>query len=222
MKVVIGIVLRPNEDENKFSMNNNLRKAVIECGGIVLGIAPTNNKVTYNDSYSSIDDENSDMITLLKMCDGIIFQGGNDFYEYDRQVLEYCIKNDIPSLGICLGMQLMASYKEDCLEDVLDHYYPLDDYVHDVEIIKDSKLYSIVKTDIIRVNSRHKMSVKNSGIYKVCAKSFDGVIEAIEYDKNTFNMGVQWHVEDLLFDDKNKRIFEHFMYEVLKMKCEIE
>lgn len=212
--------MRPYEEENKFSMNNNLRKAVIECGGIVVGITPSNYKCSYNYLYNVLDDENDDMISLLKICDGVIFQGGDDYYEYDKEALNYCIINDIPTLGICLGMQLMASYKEDniCLVD--NHYYPYSTHIHDVEIMNNSKLYSIVKSDVINVNSRHKMQVENSGIYNVAAKSLDGVIEAIEYNKNTFNIGVQWHIEDLLFDAKNKRIFDHFMYEILKKKHE--
>ena len=45
----------------------------------------------------------------IELCDGIILPGGEKTFEYDTYVVNYCIKNDIPILGICLGMQIMAS-----------------------------------------------------------------------------------------------------------------
>jgi imidazoleglycerol phosphate synthase glutamine amidotransferase subunit HisH len=59
------------------------------------------------------------------MVDGIVFPGANKITTFDEYLLERCIEKDIPTLGICLGMQLM-SYKERYFKPVKiekeDHY----------------------------------------------------------------------------------------------------
>ena len=141
-------------------------------------------------------------------------QGGNDYYDYDRVVLKYAIDNDIPIMGICLGMQVMASYKADNLIDIdLSKYNSHNinsKYVHDITIDKNSKLHTILQKNKIKVNSTHNQRVKDSGIYKVSAYSNDGIIEAIEYDKNKFNIGIQFHPEKLYKDKNMNKIFKAF------------
>lgn len=39
-----------------------------------------------------------DLERILKLCDGIIFQGGSKFYSYDKYIAKYVIENDIPAL----------------------------------------------------------------------------------------------------------------------------
>ena len=48
--------------------------------------------------------------------------------------------------------------------DIENHKKKLD-YVHEVKIKRNSKLYNIFKSDIIKVNSRHKSIIKN----KICS-----------------------------------------------------
>lgn len=43
------------------------------------------------------------------MCNGIVMPGGCKIYYYDKFIAKYAIENDIPVLGICLGMQILAS-----------------------------------------------------------------------------------------------------------------
>ena len=81
-----------------------------------------------------------------------------------------------------------------------------------VFIDKNSRLYNIIGEDEILVNSFHKRCISENNIYKVTAKSEDGIIEAIEYPGDYFNIGVQWHPEiSYEFDENSKKIIDAFI-----------
>lgn len=46
---------------------------------------------------------------VIDYCDGIIFPGGKNIKEIDCQIMKYLYKIDKPTLGICLGMQIMGA-----------------------------------------------------------------------------------------------------------------
>ena len=128
--------------------------------------------------------------------------GGSTESYLDKYIIEYATKNNIPILGICLGMQEMSSFLD--LEEVPNHNKS-NRYVHKVNIDKNSLLYKIFKKDIY-VNSRHNYKIKNLNGYKVVGRCLD-VIEAIEKEDNTFNVGIQWHPEDI----NNEELFNYFI-----------
>lgn len=214
-KVIIGIVSRAihsNSDSNMLGVYESYIRSVIKGGGIPLIISPTQNieYELFNKHVELNDEEIDNLNCILNLCNGIIMPGGDKAFKYDYYILNYCIKKHIPVLGICLGMQIMCSNNNDFIP-VYNHY--LTD--HKIELIKDSKLYNIFNKEIMYVNSRHKEQVKNSGIYKVVARSDDEVIEAVELDSNTFNVGVEWHPEDL---SDNQILFDKFIEIVKKQK----
>ena len=45
---------------------------------------------------------------LIEKCDGIILPGGKTRHELDNKIVKYLYEIDKPTLGICLGMQLMC------------------------------------------------------------------------------------------------------------------
>lgn len=45
----------------------------------------------------------------------------------------------------------------------------------------------------------------------VCAKAWDGIIEAVYYEGKKFVLGVQWHPEFTYKKDENIRIFRSFV-----------
>ncbi len=147
--------------------------------------------------YPIIIPEDSDIL-ILSICDGIIMPGGDSVSEFDKKVLEYVIKKDIPYLGICLGMQVMG----DKLKYVNNHYLKK----HIVNIKKDTLLYDIYKSNKISVNSRHHEAVENTK-YFISAVSNDNTIEAIEIKNKKFILGVQWHPEDL----ENDSLFNYYI-----------
>lgn len=212
-KIIIGIVSRAihsNSDRNMLGVYETYIRRVIKSGAIPLIISPVQDieYERYNKHIQLNELEQNNLEYILNLCDGIIMPGGDISYKYDYYILNHCIDKNKPILGICLGMQVMCSNEfvpvyNHCLVD------------HKIEIKKDSKLYNIFKKDILYVNSRHKEQVKNSGIYKVVAKSDDEIIEAVELDNNTFNIGVQWHPEDL---SSNQILFDSLVNAIKKQK----
>lgn len=228
MKPIIGIVGRTNKIQDskyKIIVNDNHRRAIIESGGIPISILPTQNI-----EYEKIDngkvnvqlnkEEQDDLIEVIKICDGIILQGGYYSYYYDEFIAKYCIENDIPVLGTCLGAQVLAAV--DCntsrkkntklIETEINHNQYERDYAHEVQINPNSFLHSIINTDLIKVNSRHKYGIINVNNAIIAASSEDGVIEAIEFPNHKFALGLQWHPEDLFeIDDNMLKIFKTFI-----------
>lgn len=146
---------------------------------------------------------------LLNKCDGFILQGGTDFYDIDILIVKYLYKNNIPTLGICLGMQTMACAFGGKL-DSIDNHYSLSEYVHYVDIDKNSKLFEIIGEKAILVNSRHHQFVKNTDLYQ---SAFSNVLEAVEDCNKKFFIGVEWHPESIM--DKNSiYLFDNFFFSI--------
>ena len=82
-------------------------------------------------------------------------------------------------------------------------------YAHDIFLFE-SKLKNILRKEKIKVNSRHLYKIASNGVHNISAISKDGTIEAIESRYNDYNIGVQWHPEDL--DDENSNnLFASFV-----------
>lgn len=100
-KPIIGIIgFKTSDNVNTFGnrtlFNDNHPKRVIQAGGIPIGI------------LSPYEKSN---IEALKMCDGIILQGGDNVGCTYINAIHYAYENKIPILGICLGLQAMAGYE---------------------------------------------------------------------------------------------------------------
>lgn len=235
-KPIIGIVGRPDitKDEDLIiSVGENYRKAIIKKGGIPILILPPQD-IKYEE-YRPKDvvrltaEEKQDLIRMINLCDGIIMPGGHKWYEYDEFICTYAIDHNIALLGICMGMQLMGKIdnnKNNFIGDttfkndtILNHDQKEQQYVHKVDIVKDSFLWKIIREDTIEVNSRHNYHIKNSNFFKVVAYSEDGLIEAIELPENNFALGIQWHPEKMIeYDEKADKIFSEFLNKIKKNK----
>lgn len=72
--------------------------------------------------------------------------------------IKYCYENNIPTLGICCGQNIIAraiggtTYK---ISNPEKHMQMSKQYVHSIKIDKTSKFYKIVNKEEIIVNSRH-------------------------------------------------------------------
>ena len=196
IKPIIGIITKSMLSEENHKINiiyDDIVKALESNGAIGIGIV-------LNDNYKE----------LINLCDGIIFQGGDDFEKYDMDALKYIYEIDKPVFGICLGMQLMGVLFSGIMIDIENHKKKLD-YVHEVKIKRNSKLYNIFKSDIIKVNSRHKSIIKDTKL-NVVGISNDGYIEAIEDISKKFFIGVQWHPETMVnYDKKQNNLFKCFI-----------
>lgn len=224
MLPVIGVPLRYGKFDDGRAIvyiSERLRRTLLEAGGYVFSISPVQDVdyiYTKGKDFKELTSEEKKIINYnLSKCDGLLFPGGIKFTPYDRYLLEQAIEKKIPVLGICLGMQLMSCYNENVYleknETYLNHNQEDDDkFTHKVKICKDSKLYEIIGKEEITVNSFHNYHVTNNGIYKVVAVSEDGLIEAIEYPGDFFNIGIQWHPEiSYEFDEDSRKIIDAFI-----------
>lgn len=119
--------------------------------------------------------------------------------------VQAALARDIPVLGICGGMQLLAvalggtliQHIPDAVPGALAHEQPnpRDEPGHAVAIAVGSRLHAIAGCTEIAVNSAHHQAVRTPGRAAVSAVAPDGVIEAIEDPARRFCLGVQWHPE---------------------------
>lgn len=189
--------------------------SVLQAGGVPLILPP----------FEQIDD----IEEILQRVDAIIFSGGGDLNplmlgeEPERELHSITAQRDlqelvlmrraldkqIPVLGICRGIQVMAAatggkliqdiYTSPLLtQPLIKHSQQLDrPYAsHSISIEPDSLLHSIFGTTRLEVNSFHHQAVANPGPgFRIVAQSPDGVVEAIESTDYKSVLGVQWHPE---------------------------
>jgi len=143
--------------------------------------------------------------------DGIILSGGDNIGDFpvrdktERKIIEYGIKNNIPVLGVCRGMQLINDYfggtvkKTDSKQHIAkDHHVFL------------SGKFNNEFTDQVQVNSFHKNIILKEDLgdkIKDFAKcNEDNTVEGI-YHEDLSIIGVMWHPERKQ-DEFNKKILE--------------
>lgn len=208
MNPVIGIVMRPEinkKGRNILALYKEVSNAIFTYGGNVIAIVPP-----HLDTLTEIEKQN--LYQVIDLCDGIVLEGGIDFYDYDIAITKYIYEKNIPTLGICLGMQTMASLFGGTLLDFAsdDHNKPGKLYVHDIKIIESSKLHEILGKKQIFVNSRHKSYIENTNLF-VSARN-GSIIEAVEDPHKKFFIGVQYHPEDMItYDTVEARLFQKFI-----------
>lgn len=229
MRPIIGVPLRYQHlsDNRRITyMAESVRRTLQKAGGNVFPIPPVQD-VNYIDTKTSefkeLTLEEKQIINdNLDRCDGLFLPGGMKFTPYDRYMLECAIEKKIPTLAVCLSMQMMSCYQEDVElgtnETEIKHDQEnYDILTHKVYINEDSKLFEIIGEKEIMVNSFHKYHALENHIYKTVAISEDGLIEGIEYPANFFNMGIQWHPEvSYDFDENSRKIINYFINEAKK------
>lgn len=218
---ILGVPTYDEENESVIALYNDYKNAVVKGGCIPFMICPLLSIDYYGTKMSNIpeltDEEKVIYKEMIEMCNGLIIPGGYRMYEFDKYVVNYAIKKDIPILGICMGMQLLATIDNDsrCLEineTNINHKQRNQKYVHKVKILEDTLLNDIIGKKEINVNSRHRYHVSKVNNFTISAYSEDNLIEAIELKDKKFVMGVQWHPEKMIdFDESAKKIFDEFI-----------
>ena len=193
MRPVIGITCDVEGEACK--LRRTYLTAIQQAGGTPLIIPPCPDHIEH---YHSI-------------CDGFVISGGDDpimevfgkvthpqatKVDPQRQQSELLLLNllrkspDVPMLGVCWGMQLMALHEggeinqflQDTLPTWQDHYPQT---THDIT--------GPLGTG--KIMSNHRQAISDPGQLEVVAHASDGVIEAVQDPDRKFFLGVQWHPE---------------------------
>lgn len=193
MKPIIGVILRKSKSEtgkNILLSYEAINYSIQKSGGIPIGIEPE--------------------AEYINICDGFIFQGGDDCCDEDLNFMSNILNKNMPILGICLGMQELGVLFNGKIIKANNHHSNLNN-AHKVYINNKSKLYKIINKDEINVNSRHHDRLIDTNLF-VSAISGDGVIEAVELPNYKFCIGLQWHPENLIdFDIPSMLLFKSFI-----------
>ena len=223
MKKIVGIAPKSlTVDSNvscmddHYQLGNNYIKRIYEAGGIPVGLAPIDNRLTEEE---------------LNMCDAFLVQGGDEFYPYHFQIIHHAVTHGKRYLGICLGQQLIYVYFElkrrveqqgftgDLVEAICNyiskqpHYFSVQERVfnhrrefpargneceakHQVNIVSGTLLYEVLGCNSMNICSFHSLNTPPSQkLIPINAWSSlgDGVVEGTEYGENI--LGVQGHPE---------------------------
>ena len=192
MKPIIGIINRKEKLKNGNKIlytYEEISDKINKSNGIPIGINPN--------------------LQSIKIANGIILQGGNEFDKNEIEIVKYAYENNIPLLGICLGMQIMGFATCASEYEIENHMKPNINNAHEVILKKESKIYKILKKEKITVNSRHNYQIKNTTL-EITGISENNSIEVIEDKSKDFFIGIQWHPESLE-NIESKRLFDYFI-----------
>lgn len=239
MRPLIGITCSFEETtgataRKRSFLNAAYTDAIYAAGGVPLPLAlpPT--------AEATVLDE------LLGRCDAFIFSGGDDVdprhygqaphprtgvmhARRDSFELDFFRRVDAarkPILAICLGCQVSNVCRGGALVQHVDdlpgvgairHYMPDNSSAyHEVRVLPDSRLATIVRSPEFEVNSRHHQVVDASqvgGRLRPVAFAPDGVVEAAEDMAGRFLLAVQWHPEDLIDRPEHLKLFQAIVAE---------
>lgn len=179
---------------------------------------------------------------IVEELDGLLLAGGDDcdpsIYGEERHpsvepmdprrqnndltLARAARERGIPTLGICLGLQVMnvaagGTLVQDINSEMkteIEHVSePEDRARHDVRLEKGTKLASILGASRdLSVNSSHHQAIKGIGRgFRVTAKAPDGIVEGLEDPDHPFYVGVQWHPEDMGGEKSASALFGAFI-----------
>lgn len=231
MRPLIGVTCDYDLTADRFQLRSDYCKAIYAAGGLPVMLP-----------YIDVED----LYSMALKLDGIVFTGGGDidpryFGEHPHYALgqvnpvrdeveirlcAWAMKNDMPVLGICRGIQVMnvamgGTLYQDIAAQLraqvtINHRQtaPVWHPVHKVSFEADSRICSIIGQHQVWVNSFHHQAIKEvAPPFCVTGRADDGIIEAIESREHSFALGVQWHPE---------RMYKRHQHMLLLFKAFIE
>jgi len=157
--------------------------------------------------YAQAPHESADDPRLLRDASEI------DLYRRAREL-------DLPVLGICRGLQIMAIAHGGALDqnvpdlglDTVHRHSPGTYTRHGARFANGSLVAALLGVTAAEVNSSHHQCVSDPGSLTVTGWADDGTIEACEDHAADFVLGVQWHPEA----DDDTALFDAFVAQASK------
>ena len=222
---ILGIV----DDEIITKLQNTYTRAIEGSGGMPI-------LLPYVEKDESIDE-------FVNLCDGFLFTGGVDvdpkYYgenkkstcgdiqpyrdELEIKSFEKIYKTKKPIMAICRGAQLVnvalgGTLYQDIPTEIESYVLhkqcePKDSPSHDVNVIENTPLFELARSERVKANSFHHQAIKALGNgLCVMATADDGIIEAVYSELYPYLRAYQWHPERLFdFDSLNHAVFEDFI-----------
>jgi gamma-glutamyl-gamma-aminobutyrate hydrolase PuuD len=135
--------------------------------------------------------------------------------DYESFLLRTALTRNLPVLAICRGLQLFNVAQGGTLIQHLPNTWKHKQNlggtpIHDADV--SGRMSEIFGAEKIRVNSRHHQAIEwlGEGMIATARDPEDGVIEGFVYPSARFAVGVQWHPEDMVDDDRQMGLFRAF------------
>lgn len=206
MPPIVGLTC--SLDDKDARVRTTYISAVVRAGGVPILLSPPIGLSDDSAYLAAVESQ-------LELCDALVLTGGPDLrterygvpthpaaktVNPDRQRFEEALiaalddRRMMPTLGVCMGMQLMALHAGGVLnqhlpDDTPTHADHADDRTHAIIPLRGAPFPKGSAA------SHHHQAVKSPGRLRVVARAHDGVIEAIDDPTRPFYLGVQWHPE---------------------------
>jgi putative glutamine amidotransferase len=234
MRPLIGIPCHAGvnaESDRPIFFNNRAYTQVLERAGGMPILIPI------------IDDLNG-LHTLLPRLDGLLLSGGIDvdprqyqeephpqlgqtnpqLDELELTLARWALEEDVPTLGICRGMQLLnVAFGGSLYQDLSMQFpgslkhgnwdLPRNTRVHSIEIEPGTRMEKLLGLRQMRVNSLHHQATKKPGDgIVISGYARDGVPELLEVPGHRFMFAAQCHPEEIYADEQAwPRLFHAFI-----------
>ena len=186
----------------------------------------------YGVGLVAIMNEN-DIESICANCDGLVipgsataidpkYYGGTpmdpppeiDEYALDAALIKYFTEHNKPIFGICGGFQELNIYFGGSIRKMSGDVAPAhQDQNHEINIVPNSFVYDVFKSERAEVNSYHSWTLDRlAPCFDVVARTADNIIEAIECkEKKIF--ATEWHPEQSFHtgDRIENKFFENFI-----------
>ncbi len=155
----------------------------------------------------------------------VLQSAGVELIKPQRPQFETALVNEFvarrkPILGICYGCQFLNVWRAGSLiQDIptqkpseTAHSVERGNILHAVRVLDHTKLRRIVGSEEFDVVSSHHQAIGRLG-NGASSSAFapDGLVEAIEFDDDSWIVGVQWHPERTPDNESTRRLFEAFV-----------
>ncbi|GAB4135886.1 MAG: gamma-glutamyl-gamma-aminobutyrate hydrolase family protein [Cyanobacteria bacterium J069] len=220
---LIGITTYSRSEAGEFTLPATYVDAVQLAGGFPVLLPPVQ----------------ADPSALLDTLDGLIFSGGGDLDpslyggephhtiylvdeerdEFELALARAALTANVPTLGICRGMQVISvasgatliTHVPDVYGESVTHRldHPRRPVQHPAQVQPGSRLAHMLGTTHLTVVSWHHQAIKTlPDCWHPVAQAADGLIEALEHKHHPWLFTVQWHPELSPADPNHQRLFQ--------------